>query len=180
MGRTALLIVDVQRDFLPGGALGVPGGDSVIAPLAAAAALADVVVASRDAHPPDHVSFAARGGPWPVHCVVGTPGAALDPRIAALPLDRVVDKGTEAARDAYSAFDGTDLAGYLRGEGVDRVLIGGLATDYCVRATALDALAQGFETAVLAAASRAVDVGAGDGERALAELESAGAEIVRS
>lgn len=180
MGRTALLIVDVQHDFLPGGALGVPNGDEVIAPLVAASAEADVVVASRDAHPPDHVSFAAQGGTWPVHCVAGTLGAELDPGIAALPLDRIVDKGAAAARDAYSAFDGTGLAAYLRGEGVDRVLVGGLATDYCVRATALDALGEGFEASVLAPASRAVDVRPGDGERALAELESAGVQIVRS
>jgi nicotinamidase/pyrazinamidase len=165
MSGTALVIVDVQHDFLPGGALGVPAGDEVIAALveAAGAEEVDVVVASRDAHPADHVSFAERGGAWPVHCVAGTRGAQLHPEIAALPLDRVVDKGTDSAQDAYSAFDGTGLGDYLRGRGIDRVLVGGLATDYCVRATALDAIAEGFATTVLAAASRAVDVAAGDG-----------------
>ena len=179
MVRTALLIVDVQHDFLPGGALGVPAGDEVVAPLVAAAHEADLVVASRDAHPPDHVSFREQGGTWPVHCVDGTTGAELHPEIAALPPDRVVDKATRAETDAYSAFDGTDLASYLRDAAVERVLVGGLATDYCVRATALDAAAAGFTTAVLARACRAVDVEPGDGVRALAELEVAGVEVIR-
>ena len=179
MGRTALVIVDVQHDFLPGGSLGVPAGSEVVAPLVAAAAEADVVVASRDAHPADHASFLGRGGTWPVHCVAGTRGAELHPEIASLPPDLVVDKATASDRDSYSAFDGTGLAGYLRSEGVDRVVVGGLATDYCVAATARDALAAGFATTVLAAASRPVDVTPGDGERALAALAAAGIEVVR-
>jgi nicotinamidase/pyrazinamidase len=178
VGSTALVIVDVQQDFLPGGALAVPHGDDVIGPLLEAAATADVVVASRDAHPPDHCSFAAQGGLWPPHCVVGTRGVALEARIAAIPPDLVVDKATTAAVDAYSAFDATGLADTLRARGVDRVLVGGLATDYCVRATALDALTAGFAVTVLAAASRGVDVAPGDSVRALAELRAAGATIV--
>jgi nicotinamidase-related amidase len=174
--RTALIATDVQPDFMPGGALGVAGGDAVVEPLLAAARDADLVVATRDWHPPDHVSFAARGGPWPVHCVAGTPGAALHPeidRVAAV----VVSKGNNPEADAYSAFDGTPLAATLRGLGVQRVVVGGLATDYCVRATVLDALREGFDVTVLREAIRAVDVQPGDGERALEEMRAAGATI---
>jgi nicotinamidase-related amidase len=178
--RTALLIVDVQHDFLPGGALGVAHGDEVIAPLAAVAPTADVVVASRDGHPPDHCSFVEQGGTWPPHCVEGTRGAALHEAIADLEPDHVVVKATTADVDAYSAFDGTGLAGWLREHGVERVAIGGIATDYCVRASALDALADGFEVVVLEDACRGVDVHPGDSDRALAELRAAGASIERS
>lgn len=174
---TALLIVDVQGDFLPGGALGVPEGDAVVAPLARLAPAADHVVASRDLHPADHVSFLARGGPWPEHAVVGTPGAELHPLVTALDPDRVVAKGESADLEAYSAFDGTDLAAWLRARGVDRLLVGGLATDYCVRASALDALAAGFAVDVAADACRAVDLLPGDGARALQEIEEAGGRV---
>ncbi len=176
-GRSALLIVDVQHDFLPGGALGVPHGDEVVEPLVVAAAEADLVIASRDDHPPDHCSFATQGGPWPPHCVHGTRGAELEPRIAALPLDRVVAKATSAGSDAYSAFDGTGLAGELRELGVERLVVGGLATDYCVRATVLDALREGFAVTVLRDAVRGVEVAAGDSERAIDEMRAAGAVI---
>jgi nicotinamidase/pyrazinamidase len=178
--RTALLIVDVQHDFLPGGALGVAHGDEVIAPLVAVAPMADVVVASRDGHPPDHCSFAAQGGSWPPHCVEGTHGAELHDAIAELEPDHVVVKATTPAVDAYSAFDGTGLADWLRAEGVERVAVGGLATDYCVRASALDALAAGFEVVVLEDACRGVEVHQGDSARALAELRGAGAHVERS
>lgn len=174
---SALLIVDVQADFLPGGALGVPDGDAVVEPLTRLAAAADVVVATRDLHPPDHVSFVARGGPWPPHCVAGTPGAELHPAVTALGLDQVVDKAQDPDVEAYSDFDGTDLAGWLRRRGVDRVVVGGLATDYCVRATALDALEAGFAVDVAADACRAVDVAPGDGGRALDEIRNAGGRV---
>lgn len=174
---SALLIVDVQHDFLPGGALGVPDGDAVIPALVAAAARADVVVASRDAHPADHCSFAAQGGPWPPHCVEGTHGAELHPEIAALDLDLVVEKATAADRDAYSAFDGTGLADDLRSRGVDRLEVGGLATDYCVRASVLDALRAGFAVTVLTDGIRGVEVTEGDSARALAEMREAGADL---
>ena len=176
MSRTALLATDVQPDFLPGGALAVPGGDAVVAPLLAAVARADLVVATRDWHPAGHVSFAERGGPWPVHCVAGTPGAALLAEIDRV-AQVVVSKGTNLDADAYSGFDGTPLAALLRGAGVSRLLIGGLATDYCVRATALDALREGFEVVVLGDAVRAVDVQPGDGARAMEEMRAAGAHI---
>jgi nicotinamidase-related amidase len=177
---TALLIVDVQGDFLPGGALGVPDGDAVVAPLVEAAKEADVVVASRDFHPPDHVSFAARGGPWPPHCVAGTPGAELHPAVAALRPDRVVEKGRSRDLEAYSAFDDTGLAAWLAERGVDRLLVGGLATDYCVRASALDALAAGLDVVVLEDAARPVDVRPGDGARALDEIREAGGRVTTS
>ena len=176
MAQTALIVVDVQRDFLPGGALGVPGGDAVVEPLVQAARSAGLVIRTRDAHTPDHCSFIAQGGTWPVHCVAGTRGAELHPAIAALD-GPVVDKGAAQDADAYSGFDGTRLAELLRAAGVTHVLVGGLATDYCVKATVLDALAAGFQTTVLADAIAAVDVNAGDGLRALEEMAAAGAQI---
>jgi nicotinamidase/pyrazinamidase len=174
--RTALLAVDVQADFLPGGSLGVPDGTAVVAPLLDAAGRAGLVVATRDWHPAHHVSFVERGGPWPVHCVAGTPGAALHHDVDRI-ADVVVSKGSNVDVDAYSGFDGTPLAALLRAAGITRVLIGGLATDYCVRATALDALRQGFEVVVLREAIRAVEVQPGDGARALEEMEAAGAQV---
>jgi nicotinamidase-related amidase len=172
-----LLIVDVQHDFLPGGALGVADGDAVIPVLVDAAEDADIVVISRDAHPADHCSFTEQGGTWPVHCVEGTYGAELHPAIAALEPDLRIAKATTSVVDAYSAFDGTGLAEQLRARGVDRIVIGGLATDYCVRASALDALREGFAVTVLADGVRGVDVQPGDSERALAELRTAGATV---
>jgi nicotinamidase/pyrazinamidase len=172
-----MLIVDVQHDFLPGGALGVADGDQVIPALLEAAEDADVIVVSRDAHPPDHCSFADQGGVWPVHCVEGTHGAELHPAIAALEPDVTIAKATTHDRDAYSAFDGTGLEEQLRARDVDRIVIGGLATDYCVRASVLDALRAGFAVTVLTDGIRGVDVEPGDSERALEEMRAAGAEI---
>ncbi len=176
---TGLIVVDVQNDFCPGGALGVAGGDRLAPAIAAAAEAAGTVVATRDLHPAGHVSFAERGGLWPAHCVAGTPGAELHPSVSGMRFDRIQDKGTDPDREAYSGFDGTDLAEYLRERGVKRVLVAGLATDYCVRATALDAIREGFETTVLTDAVAAVDVEPGDGERALAEVRDAGARLDR-
>ncbi len=173
---TALIVVDVQHDFLPGGALGVPGGDAVIEPLVRAAHDASLVVRTRDAHPADHCSFTQQGGTWPVHCVAGTRGAELHPAIAALD-GPIVEKATTQDADAYSGFDGTQLAELLRAAGVTHVLVGGLATDYCVRATVSDALDAGFETTVLADAVAAVDAKEGDGRRALEAMVAAGARL---
>ncbi len=175
---TALVVVDVQHDFLPGGALGVAGGDAVITPLLRAARDAALVVKTRDAHPAAHCSFAEQGGIWPPHCVAGTHGAELHPAIAALP-GPVIDKGTALDADAYSGFDATGLAGVLRQAAIVHVLVGGLATDYCVKATVLDALAAGFDVTVLAEAIAAVDVEPGDGECALEEMVAAGARVVQ-
>jgi nicotinamidase/pyrazinamidase len=174
---TAVLIIDVQHDFLPGGALAVPDGDAVLPALVEAAVGADLIVASRDAHPADHCSFVAQGGIWPPHCVEGTPGAELHPAVTGLRPAVVIDKATTSDRDAYSAFDGTGLAAELRARGVDRLVVGGLATDYCVRASVLDALREGFAVTVLAGGVRGVEVEAGDTERALHEMREAGAVV---
>lgn len=178
----ALLVVDVQNDFLPGGALGIAGGDRVVAPLnrllAAWRARGLPVYLTRDWHPAGHCSFAARGGPWPEHCVAGTRGAEFSPQLDRAPGDVVISKATKLDRDAYSALDGTPLATELRRSGVRRIFIGGLATDYCVRATGRDARAAGLDVVVLTDAVCAVDVQPGDGASALAELAASGARLV--
>ncbi len=173
----ALIVVDVQNDFCPGGALAADGGDRLSPVIEQAAARVGTLVATRDVHPADHVSFSARGGPWPPHCVAGSVGAELHPSVSALPFDIVQDKEAGRDREQYSGFDGTPLAGLLRERGVRRVEIAGLATDYCVRATALDAIREGFETTVLTDAVAAID--AGDGDRALAEIRAAGGKLDR-
>lgn len=170
---TALIIVDVQRDFLPGGALAVPDGDEVIAPLVEAADRADLVIATRDWHPEDHESFTKHGGEWPVHCVRFTDGAALDDRIEGV-AHAVVNKGEARHDDGYSAFSGTwssqssTLDTFLRDCGVGKVLIGGLATDFCVRATAEDARRLGYEVELVEAGCRGIDPAAS--EAVLAEF----------
>ena len=173
------MIVDFQNDFTPGGALAVPDGDAIAERLNALAASGDydLVVATRDWHPADHGSFAARGGIWPEHCVAGTPGAELHPGLDAARVDVIVDKGQDPATEGYSGFDGTNLAALLRERGIDRVTVAGLATDYCVRATALDALREGFAVTLDAAASRGIDATPGDVDRALDEVRAAGGEV---
>jgi nicotinamidase/pyrazinamidase len=175
----ALLIIDFQNDFTPGGALGVDGGDEIAGRLNELAAdpRFELVVATRDWHPPDHGSFVERGGTWPVHCVQGTTGAELHAGLDRDRLDAVVDKGQTPAAEGYSGFEETALEELLRAHEVDRVTIGGIATDYCVRHTALDALGLGFGVTIDRAAVRPVDVQPGDGERALDELRAAGATI---
>ena len=176
---TALIVVDVQNDFCPGGALGVAGGDRLGPLIAEAARSAGALVATRDSHPPDHCSFGVRGGRWPAHCVTGTPGAELHRSVAELPFDLVQDKGGDRDREQYSGFDGTPLAEHLSERGVRRVVVAGLATDYCVRATALDAIRAGFETTVLVDAVAAVDAEPGDGARALDAIRAAGGRLDR-
>lgn len=173
----ALVVVDVQNDFCPGGALAVPDGDAVVAPIRALARDADLVIATRDWHPPDHGSFRDRGGIWPVHCVQGTPGAELHPGLSDVGIDAVVDKGQAVDQDGYSGFEGTTLQRLLHDHDVDTVHVAGLALDYCVRATALDARRAGFRVVVHRGATRAVDVTPGDGARALRELEQAGVDV---
>ena len=175
----ALLVIDMQYDFLPGGSLGVPEGDQVLAPINALtarfAAHGLPIYASRDWHPEDHCSFAARGGPWPPHCVAETRGAAFSDELV-LPANTVIiSKADTADVDAYSAFNGTALADHLRQHGITRVFVCGLATDYCVLNTALDARANGFETVILPEAMRAVNVGPQDGELAIEKMRAAGA-----
>jgi nicotinamidase/pyrazinamidase len=176
---TGLIVVDVQNDFCPGGALAAAGGDRLGPTIAALAERAGTVVATRDWHPADHGSFAAQGGPWPPHCVQGTPGAELHPSVAGLRIDRVQDVGVGRADEGYSGFEGNDLASYLRDRGVRRVLVTGIATDYCVRATALDAIREGFDTTVFTDAVVAIDVAPGDGRRALDDVRAAGGHLDR-
>jgi len=175
----ALLVVDVQNDFCPGGALAVAEGDQVISPLnrliKAARAEGRPIVASRDWHPPGHISFAERGGPWPPHCVQQSHGAAFHPDLE-LPEDaKVVSKGQSPEKDDYSAFQGTGLDSYLKARGVRRLWVGGLAQDVCVRATVLDALEEGFEVHLFRDATRPVN--AEDPDAAMDEMLQAGAFV---
>jgi nicotinamidase/pyrazinamidase len=188
----ALLIVDFQNDFTPGGALPVERGDEIGPALNAIAARFDLVVATRDWHPPDHGSFIgvevdpARWegidppGIWPSHCVQGTPGAELHPSLDRALVDVVVDKAQDPNTQGYSGFHGGNLADVLRERGVDRVFVAGLATDYCVKNTVLDARRLGFEVTVVEDAVRGIDVEPGDSERALEEMRRAGADFTTS
>lgn len=181
-GGDALLIVDPQVDFLPGGSLGVPQGDAVLAPINRLIDLYRThglpVYVSRDWHPALHCSFAGQGGPWPVHCVAGSDGARFAP---GLQLDDaiVVSKATTLDVDAYSAFNGTGLADTLRERGIRRLVVCGLATDYCVLNTVLDGMAAGFEVLLATEAIRAVNVNADDGDRALVRMLDGGAMPVQ-
>ena len=180
--KRALIVVDVQNDFCPGGALAVSAGDQVVAPLNKLIEefleRGEPVFKSRDWHPPQTKHFQAYGGTWPVHCVQNTKGAEFHPGLIDDIHIRVVSKGL-GDTDCYSAFDETDLALQLRRLGVEEVWVGGLATDYCVKSTVLDALKEGFRVKAVENAMRAVDVNPGDGERAIAEMKEAGAEIVK-
>jgi nicotinamidase/pyrazinamidase len=181
--KRALLVVDVQNDFCPGGALAVADGDEVIAPLNQLMEefleRGEPVFKSRDWHPEKTKHFATFGGTWPVHCVQNTRGAEFHPDLIDDIHIRTISKGL-GDEDSYSAFDGTDLALQLRRLGVEEVWIGGLATDYCVKNTVLDALKEGFRVKALENAMRAVESQPGDGARALAEMSAAGAELVES
>jgi len=178
----ALILVDVQKDFLPGGSLAVPRGDEVVPVLnryiAVFRGLTFPIVATRDWHPPDHCSFRAQGGPWPSHCVAGSAGAHFA-TLLDLPCEaHIVSKATSRDRDAYSGFEGTGLDDWLRRAGASRVFVGGLATDYCVLNTVRDALRFGYATFLLLDAVRAVDVAAGDGARAIDEMRRLGAMAI--
>ena len=180
----ALVIVDVQSDFLPGGSLAVPRGDEVIGVLNSYLAVFQrsglPVVATRDWHPGDHCSFRQQGGPWPLHCVAGSQGAGFAPQLQ-LPTDAIlISKATQRQSDAYSGFEGTALDRLLREAGVGRIFVGGLATDYCVLNTVRDALKLGYDVVLLLDAIRAVDVHAGDGARAVAEMLQGGAKAATS
>ena len=176
----ALLIIDFQNDFTSGGALAVPQGDDIAEPVKRLAEHFDVIVATRDWHPPDHASFAEQGGPWPVHCVRGTHGAEFHPAMEGIQLDAVFDVGQGRDDEGYSGFENSDLARILREHDVDEVYVCGLATDYCVRASAIDACREGFDVTVVEDAVRAVEVSEGDGERALQDMREAGAEVAAS
>ena len=155
----ALIVVDVQNDFLPGGTLAVPDGDAVIEPINALLRDGgfDVVLATRDWHPADHSSFEAEGGPWPEHCVVGTDGAQLSDALRTDRIDVVIDKGTTRDGGGYSGFEAETLGTLLRTERVTALTLVGLAADVCVLATARDALREGFQVSIDTAAVRGID-----------------------
>jgi nicotinamidase/pyrazinamidase len=198
----ALILVDVQNDFLPGGALAVPRGEEIIPVLNRLQRLFDLVVATQDWHPPDHESFAVmhpganvgdlielNGLPqrlWPVHCVQQTAGAAFAPNLDMTLVTEIFQKGVDRGIDSYSGFfdnghrRSTGLHDFLQGRKVKEVFVAGLATDYCVKSTALDAVALEYETFVLEDASRGVDLVPGDVHRALEEMRLAGVTVTRS
>ncbi len=182
--KKALIVVDVQNDFCPGGSLAVADGDKVVAPLNKLMNefldRDEPVFKTRDWHSPRTKHFAAYGGTWPVHCVAGTHGAEFHHDLLDDPRVNIISKGTDESADGYSGFDGTDLARLLHEEGVEQVWVGGLATDYCVKHTVLDALREGFEVKALADAMRAVNLAPNDGPKAIEEMRNAGAEIVGS
>jgi nicotinamidase/pyrazinamidase len=175
----ALLIIDFQNDFTAGGALAVPDGEAIAARVneLIESGEFDLVVATRDWHPADHASFSEQGGPWPPHCVQGTVGAELHPSLPRERIDAVVDAGYRPELEGYSGFEETDLASILRANDVDEVTVVGLATDYCVRQTAADALREGLRVTIDRRGVRGIDVEPGDSERALSELRAAGAEV---
>jgi len=180
--KKALIVVDVQNDFCPGGSLAVAQGDEVVAPLNKLANefldRGEPVIKTRDWHPATAKHFAKYGGTWPVHCVQNTPGAEFHADLSDDPRITIISKGIDESADGYSAFDGTGLAEMLREQDVKEVWVGGLATDYCVKETVLGALRAGFQVKALADAMRAVNVNPGDGAQALEEMRNAGAEIV--
>src|ERR1700704_5374207 len=181
--KRALIVVDVQNDFCPGGALAVAHGDEVVGPLNTLMKeflqRGEPVFKSRDWHPEKTHHFQAYGGTWPVHCVQNTKGAEFHPDLIDDMHIRVVSKGL-GDTDCYSAFDETDLALQLRRLGVEEVWVGGLATDYCVKNTVLDALKQGFKVKAIEDAMRGVEINPGDGERAIEEMRNAGAQLQSS
>jgi nicotinamidase/pyrazinamidase len=178
----ALIIVDVQNDFCPGGSLAVKGGDRVASTLSELAAhfkaMGGRLFATQDWHPERHSSFKERGGPWPPHCVQGSKGAEFHPDLKLPVGTSVVRKGSDPQVDAYSGFLDSNLEERLRRVGVKRLFVGGLATDYCVLNTVLDARALGFETFVITDAVAAVNVSPGDGEKALQKMKDNGAKTV--
>ncbi|MBN2216180.1 MAG: bifunctional nicotinamidase/pyrazinamidase [Pirellulales bacterium] len=198
----ALVLVDLQNDFMPGGALSVAEGDRVVPVANRLMPWFDVVVATQDVHPPDHLSFASQHpgrSPgdvvqieglaqtlWPDHCIRGTRGAEFVDGLDAGRIDRVFEKGTQHAVDSYSGFfdnarrRSTGLAEYLRGRGVADVFVMGLATDYCVKFTALDAVEQGFSTHLILDGCRGVELTQGDVQRAIDDMRNAGICIVQS
>jgi len=182
--KKALIVVDVQNDFCPGGSLAVARGDEVVAPLNKLIreflARGEPVYKTRDWHPPKTKHFADYGGTWPVHCVQNTRGAEFHPDLLDDPRVTVISKGFDDSADGYSGFDGTELAQLLRDKSVEEVWVGGLATDYCVKETVLGARREGFKVRALADAMRPVNLKPEDGQQALEEMTAAGAEIVGS
>lgn len=177
--NSALIVVDVQNDFCPGGALSVPEGDMVV-PVLNICIKKFIekglpVYFTRDWHPENHTSFKSRGGIWPPHCVQNTDGARFHTGLLIPHEATIISKGTDPGRDAYSGFQGTDLHSQLKKRDIKRLFVGGLATDYCVKSTVLDGLKAGFEVILLSDASKGVDVKPGDSQRAIDEMLREGA-----
>jgi nicotinamidase/pyrazinamidase len=175
----ALIVTDMQNDFLPGGALPVPEGDQILLAINDYIGIFSKanlpIFATRDWHPPNHTSFKQQGGPWPPHCVQNTEGAQFSPLLK-LPKDStIISKATNPAKEAYSSFEGTDLAVKLKAMRISRIFVGGLATDYCVRNTAIDGLRKGLKVVVLSDAIRGINVNPGDSENAVQEMLQHGA-----
>jgi nicotinamidase/pyrazinamidase len=181
MRKRALIVVDMQNDFMPGGALAVTEGDEIVPIVNKLIDIftleGELVVKTRDWHPEaNNVHFAAFGGRWPAHCIQNTKGAAFFPDLRTAPNEMIIDKGTTGEDDGYSAFDGTQLAPILRGHGITDLWVVGLATDYCVKATVLDGIKEKFTVTVILDAVRAVD--SETGAEAVTEMVGAGARVM--
>jgi nicotinamidase/pyrazinamidase len=181
----ALVLVDIQNDFCPGGALAVPEGDQIVEVVNRIAPSFNFVAATRDWHPENHISFKEQGGVWPPHCVQGSRGAELHPDLDRSGIDLVVHKGYAPDRDTFEGLQAVDESGssldkILKGKGVDSIYVAGLATDYCVKATVLDALKKGFHVFAVTDAMRAVNLESGDDARALEAMSAAGAHLLTS
>ncbi len=182
--RDALIVVDVQKDFCAGGALAVPDGDEVVPVINRLQELFTTVVFSRDWHPPGHISFSEEpkfvDGSWPKHCLAGSDGAGFHPDLQVPLHAKVVSKGTEKDREAYSVFDVGDLAQSLRNQQIERLFVVGLATNYCVKETVLAALKEDFQVVVVSDGCRGLDIPKGAVKKALDEMRKTGALIVES
>ncbi len=178
----ALIIVDVQVDFCPGGALPVPEGDKIVPILNRYIEKFDkigaLIVATRDWHPPNHSSFKTYGGPWPPHCIQGTNGAKFHPNLRLPKRTKIISKATDPRKEAYSGFEGTNLGEELKKAGVKRVFVGGLAIEYCVKSTVLDALKHSFEVFLLEDAIKGIGAKPGDIEKAIKEMLREGAKKI--
>ena len=183
--ESALILVDIQNDFCPGGALAVNEGDLIVPIVNRLIPRFPLVISTQDWHPADHISFKAQGGPWPPHCVQGTPGAELHPDLTTDTIAHYFRKASSPEKDDYSEFAGKDEQGcsldeVLRGHGVKRIYVVGLATDYCVLETVLEGLKYGYDVYAVTDAMRAVNVNPDDGEKALYRMASSGANLVTS
>jgi nicotinamidase/pyrazinamidase len=178
----ALIVVDMQNDFLPGGSLAVPGGGTIIPLLnqymARFAALHLPIFATRDWHPANHCSFLQQGGPWPPHCVANTSGADFHPELAWPANSHIISKATTPEKDAYSCFEDTNLDAMLQSQHIQRLFIGGVAMEYCVLNTVKDALHEGYQVLVLEDAIRAINLKQNDGLQAIETMSQLGAHLV--
>lgn len=182
---SALVLVDIQNDFCPGGALAVEEGDQIVDVVNRLMPRFPLVISTQDWHPANHISFKAQGGPWPPHCVQGTRGAELHPALNTQTIEHYLRKASSPSKDDYSEFEGKDEQGrsldqVLRSHDVKRIFVAGLATDYCVLATVSDGLKLGFDVFAVTDAMRAVNVEPEDGAKALRQMSAAGAHLVTS